>query len=159
MAERQATPVIRPARADEAPRLLAVVTAAYRHYVPLIGRPPAPMVDDYAARIASGQAWVLDAGEIVGVLVLEETAEGFVLDNIALLPAMQGRGLGALMMAFAEAEALRRGHSEIRLFTNVKMVENIARYQRLGYSETGRSMQKGFERVFMAKRLESRPRP
>ena len=32
------------------------------------------MLDDYARRIADGQAWVLeDAGRIVGILVLEET--------------------------------------------------------------------------------------
>ena len=63
--------MIRPARPGEADTLRDVVHAAYRHYIPRIGKPPGPMLDDYAARIADGQAWVLeDAGKIAGILVL-----------------------------------------------------------------------------------------
>ena len=51
-----------------------VVHAAYAHYIARIGKPPGPMLDDYAQRIADRQAWVMeDAGRIVGILVLEET--------------------------------------------------------------------------------------
>ena len=50
--------MIRAAQADEAARVRDVVLAAYQHYLPVIGRPPAPMLDDYAARIAAGQAWI-----------------------------------------------------------------------------------------------------
>ena len=48
--------MIRPARPGEADTLRDVVHAAYRHYIPRIGKPPGPMLDDYAARIADGQA-------------------------------------------------------------------------------------------------------
>ncbi|MDB5371445.1 MAG: family acetyltransferase, partial [Belnapia sp.] len=50
--------MIRPARPEDAARLAAIVEAAYAPWVPIIGQPPAPMRDDYAARIAAGQAWV-----------------------------------------------------------------------------------------------------
>ena len=74
----------------------AVVHAAYSHYVSRIGKPPGPMLDDYAKRIADGQTWVLeDAGRIVGILVLEETPAGLLLDNIAVLPECQGRVMAA----------------------------------------------------------------
>jgi len=36
------------------------------------------------------------------------------------------------------------------------MTENIALYRRIGYSETGRVNEKGFDRVYMAKRLGTR---
>lgn len=54
--------VLRPALPGEAPLLAALAERAYAHYVPVIGRRPAPMDDDYAARIAAGQAHVLERG-------------------------------------------------------------------------------------------------
>ena len=47
--------VLRPALPGEAPLLAALAERAYAHYVPVIGRRPAPMDDDYAARIAAGR--------------------------------------------------------------------------------------------------------
>lgn len=144
----------RLARAEEAPVLHALVREAYAHYVPRIGREPAPMTDDYSARIAAGEAWVEEAdGAPVGVLVLEEGEDGLLLDNIAVAPAAHGKGHGKALLEFAEAEARRRGHRRIHLYTNEKMVENIALYTRIGYVETHRAQQAGHHRVFMEKRL------
>jgi GNAT superfamily N-acetyltransferase len=151
--------MIRPARPDEDAVLRDVVHAAYRNYIARIGKPPGPMLDDYARRIADGQAWVLEDaapegdGRIVGVLVLEEGAEGFLLDNIAVLPDCQGKGHGRALIAFAEAAARRRGWPEIRLYTHALMTENIALYARIGFAETHRVSEKGYDRVYMTKRL------
>jgi GNAT superfamily N-acetyltransferase len=147
--------MIRPARPSEADALRDVVHAAYRHYIPRIGKPPGPMLDDYAARIADGQAWVLeDAGRITGILILEETPEGFLLDNIAVPPEGQGKGYGRALIEFAEAEARRRGFAEIRLYTHEMMTENIALYTRIGFVETHRVSEKGYDRVYMTKPLK-----
>jgi GNAT superfamily N-acetyltransferase len=145
---------IRRARREEAGAVAAIVDAAYRHYIPRIGKPPGPMLDDYDKRTAAGEVWVLtDDGGIKGILVLEETADGCLLDNIAVLPERQGKGDGRALLEFAEAEARRRGWNEIRLYTHVMMTENIGLYQRIGYVETGRVTEKGFDRVYMTKRL------
>lgn len=152
--------MIRPAVSGEAAVLRDVVDAAYGPYVARIGKPPGPMLDDYARRIADGQAWVLvDLGRIVGVLVLEEQADAFLLDNIAVRPECQGGGHGRALMAFAEAEARRRGWCEIRLYTHALMTESQALYRRLGFVETGRVTEKGFDRVYMAKALVARGSP
>jgi ribosomal protein S18 acetylase RimI-like enzyme len=146
--------MIRPARPGEVGALRDVVQAAYRHYISRIGKPPGPMLDDYAARIADGQAWVLEAtGRIAGILVLEETPEGFLLDNIAVSPEGQGKGYGRALIEFAEAEARRRGFTEIRLYTHTMMTENIALYTRIGFAETHRVSEKGYDRVYMTKHL------
>ena len=146
--------MIRAATAADHDAVRHVVLAAYGHYVARIGRPPAPMVDDYARRIADGQAWVLeDAGRIVAILVLEQGPSGLLLDNIAVLPDSQGKGFGRVLIGFAEAEARRRGFASIYLYTNALMVENIALYRRIGFVETHRVREKGYERVYMSKPL------
>lgn len=147
--DRDAIVAPRLARPEEAGALRDLVRAAYAHYVPRLGREPFPMTDDYAARIAAGEAWWLPG---VAVLVLVEE-DGLLLDNIAVAEAARGRGLGRALMAFAEDEARRRGYGRLWLYTNEKMVENIALYVRLGFRETHREEQAGFRRVFMEKRL------
>nr|WP_314073551.1 GNAT family N-acetyltransferase [uncultured Roseococcus sp.] len=144
----------RLAASGEETALRDLVRAAYAHYVPRLGREPAPMTDDYAARIAAGQAWVEEAdGMPVAVLVLEDHEDSLLIDNIAVAEATRGLGLGRALMDFAEAEARRRHHRRIYLYTNEKMVENIAIYTRLGYAETHRAEQGGHRRVFMEKHL------
>ena len=112
------------------------------------------MLDDYAARVSHGVAWVIEErSAIAGVIVLLPGDEHLLLDNIAVAPAQQGSGLGRRMLAFAEAEAVRRGYREIRLYTHQTMTENQRLYAALGYEETGRGTEAGYERVFMRKRL------
>jgi GNAT superfamily N-acetyltransferase len=148
--------MIRKARADEVAAVRDVVLAAYDRYVTLIGRPPGPMLDDYAARIKADQVWVLqDTDEIAGVLVLEDGPDCFLLDNIAVRPDRQGRGFGRLLLDFSEAEAMRCAWNTITLYTNALMVDNIAIYSARGYIEQERRTEKGFDRVYMTKRLEA----
>lgn len=146
--------MIRVASADNATAVHAIVDAAYRCYIPRIGKPPGPMLDDYVKRIADGQVWILaDDADIVGILVLEETSNGLLLDNIAVAPGQQGKGHGRVLLEFAEAEAKRRGWNEIQLYTNALMTENIALYARIGYVETARVTEHGFDRIYMTKHL------
>ena len=145
---------IRSAAADDMAAVQRVVHAAYAPYVARIGKPPGPMLDDYAARIAAGQVWVAeDAAGVAGVLVLEQRAEGLLLDNVAVDPACQRRGIGRAMIDFGETEARRRGWHEIRLYAHALMTENQALYRRIGFVETARISEKGFDRVYMAKPL------
>ncbi|MDQ2763390.1 MAG: GNAT family N-acetyltransferase [Pseudomonadota bacterium] len=146
--------MIRKAKANEAAAVLNVVQAAYIRYVAVIGTPPGPMLDDYPARIAAGQVWVMEVeAGIAGVLVLQAGPDYVLLDNIAVHPDRQGQGLGRLLLEFSEAEATRCGWSTITLYTNALMVENLAIYAARGYVEQDRRTEKGFDRVYMAKRL------
>jgi GNAT superfamily N-acetyltransferase len=147
-------PRIRAATAADVPEIARTVDLAYRHYIPRMGRPPAPMLDDHAARVAAGTAWIIaDDTGIAGVIVLLPQPDHLLRDNIAIAPARQGFGFGRRLLGFAEAEALRRGYREIRLYTHETMIENQRLYAAIGYEETGRSTQAGYERVFMSKRL------
>jgi hypothetical protein len=58
-----------------------------------------------------------------------------------------------MLLDFTEAEAVRRGWKAVTLYTNALMVKNIAIYAGRGYVERERRTEKGFERVYMEKRL------
>jgi ribosomal protein S18 acetylase RimI-like enzyme len=145
---------IRAATAADVPAIVDIVDRAYRHYIARIGKPPGPMLDDYAARVSEDAVWVLQEGSaIAGILVLLSTPEYLLLDNIAIAPDRQGRGLGRRLLTFTESEALRRGYREIRLYTHQTMIENQRLYALIGYEETGRGSEAGYDRVFMRKPL------
>jgi GST-like protein len=145
----------RSARPDEAGAIAALVEAAYAAWVPVVGQRPGPMDDDYPARVARGEAFIVAeaSGALAGLVVLEEKEGAFRLDNVAVAPAYAGKGLGRRLIRFAEAEARGRGYDAIRLYTHQRMERNVALYRGLGYAETGRGVEHGFARVYMEKRL------
>jgi ribosomal protein S18 acetylase RimI-like enzyme len=144
----------RPASGADAPKVTALVNAAYGHYVERIGMLPRPMTDDYREVIAKGRVTVAEShGTIVGVIVLAVDDEGFLIDNVAVDPSYRGRGLGKALLEFAEAEARAQGFDSIYLYTHEKMTENLALYSRIGYVEYDRRSQGDFSLVFMRKHL------
>ena len=148
-------PHVRSATPADVTTIEALVSRAYAVYAPRMAKTPGPVLDDYAARVADGGVFVLtEADGIAGVMVLIDRDDHLLLDNVAVDPARQGGGLGRRLVGFAEAEARRRGHAEIRLYTNEAMHENVGLYERLGYAVTGRGEQAGYRRVFMAKALQ-----
>ena len=100
------------------------------------------------------QVWVAEAEQqIIGGLVLIAEEDYLLLDNIAVHPDHQGRGVGRALLELADAEASSQGYRELRLYTHETMTENIALYARNGWVETHREHQSGYARVFMRKRL------
>jgi GNAT superfamily N-acetyltransferase len=132
-----------------------LVDAAYRHYVPRIGGLPGPMTADYRQVISDRAVTVAEAdGSVAGLIVLAETPEGFCVENVAVHPSQQGRGLGRALLAFAEQEARRVGFSSVYLYTHEKMTENLALYGKLGYVEYERRRpEPGFALVYLRKPL------
>jgi GNAT superfamily N-acetyltransferase len=146
--------IVRRAAEADAPVLRSIAVAAYQRYVPRIGREPAPMTADYLAAARNGQAWIAEAdGQAAGLIVLIPRPGYLLLENVAVLPAAQGRGIGARLLALAEDHARSLDLPEIRLYTNEAMTENLAYYPRHGYTETHRAQQDGFHRVYFRKSL------
>ena len=145
---------LRPAATGDAAGIAECVRAAYSHYIERIGEPPGPMLDDYDEVVRDHRAYVIeDGGTIVGALVLMEKGSGLLLDNVAVLPSHQGKGIGRHLLEHAESEARRLGYAEIDLYTHERMTENVALYERIGYVEVERRTERGFPRVYMRKRL------
>ena len=145
---------LRPANVGDAGAIAALVAAAYRHYIDRMGKAPGPMLDDYAQVVREHRVRVaVEDGEIVGVFVLIDEPDGILLDNIAVSPSHQGRGIGKQLMEAAEQQCRELGHACVDLYTHELMTENIAMYTRMGYTEVARREVKGYRRVYMRKEL------
>lgn len=132
------------------------VRRAYARYAGRLPRAPKPVLADYATVVGETSTWILaHAGECLGVLVLVVKPDHLLLENVAVDPAHQGRGLGRRLLDFAEAEARRLGLAEVRLYTNALMTENLDLYSRRGYAEYHRRTLDGRDTVFMRKTLRS----
>jgi N-acetylglutamate synthase-like GNAT family acetyltransferase len=108
---------LRPATADDVPRLIELVRAAYAHYVPRLGGPPRPMTDDYAEVVRTHQVAVAERrGKILGLVVLGVSDEGFFVDNVAVDPGHQGIGAGRALLERAESAARDAGFDSIYLY-------------------------------------------
>jgi N-acetylglutamate synthase-like GNAT family acetyltransferase len=146
--------LIRRATAADLAHIQQLIDDAYTKYIERIGRPPAPMNADYAAALGSSRVWVLESGDaIVGALVTEDRADHMLLETIAVAPNAQGSGYGRLLLERAERDAVELGLTEVRLYTNEAMTENLSFYPRHGYRETGRATEDGFRRVYFSKTL------
>ena len=126
--------VLRRAVAADAAAVRALTRAAYARWVPLIGREPKPMQADYERAVAEHRIdLALLGGELAGLIETIEQPDHLLVENVAVAPSFQGRGLGRRLMMHAERLALASGRAEIRLYTNARFAENIALYRRLGY--------------------------
>jgi GNAT superfamily N-acetyltransferase len=131
-----------------------IARTAYQVYVERIGRQPAPMTADYRGAVDAGQAWVAERDDrIVGLLVLVPAPDHLLVENVAVAPHAQGRGVGGRLLQLAEDQARERCLPEVRLYTHAKMTENRAYYLRRGYRQTHRGTDSGFARVFFTKTL------
>jgi GNAT superfamily N-acetyltransferase len=143
---------VRQATLADLPAIKALITAAYTRYLTRMDKPPGPMLRDYGPSVEAGNTWV--AGRpVIGVLTLMPAADHLLIENIALHPDAQGRGLGRSLMGFAEQEAARRGITRLTLYTHEVMTENVAIYGHLGYVEVERRAENGYRRIFMEKHL------
>ncbi|PLB44134.1 acyl-CoA N-acyltransferase [Aspergillus steynii IBT 23096] len=143
---------------DHVPTIKAMVVAAYSKYIPRIGKPPAPMVADYYELLKTREIYALERledGRIVGSVVLRMDTDtaSININNLVVDPGAQGKGYGRLLMDFAEGLGKERGCKAVVLFTNIKMYENLALYPKLGFVETDRREEDGYERVFYRKEL------
>lgn len=147
--------MIRPAVPGDKPAITACAAQAYARYVQAIGRKPAPMLADYAAQIAAGAVHVAsdEHGVFQGFIVFHVERRHMLLENVAVLPAAAGRGVGKALIGLCEATAVRLGLDSVQLYTNEKMTDNLAIYPRLGYVEVARRTEDGFRRVYFEKRL------
>ena len=109
---------------------------------------------DIPGAVKRGEVFVIEGdGEIAGFIVTYPKDNAQFIENVAVHPRFQGQGIGRRMLAFAEAEAFYNDLDKLFLYTNVHMTENLEFYSILGFVETQRITEDGFERIYFEKRL------
>lgn len=142
--------------AGDAAAIRALTRAAYAKWVPVIGREPLPMAADYEAAVAKHRFDLLYVdGELAALIETIAKEDHLQVENVAVDPAFQKRGLGRKLMAHAETVAAQGGYDMLRLYTNKSFAENVALYQRLGYVVDREEEFRGGFTVYMSKRINS----
>lgn len=125
---------IRLAQPHEAGAIAAIVMAAYAKWVPVIGREPMPMQVDYDKAVLEHRFdLAVEGGAILGLIETVPHPDHLWIDNVAVAPAAQGRGIGRKLLAFTELRAIDAGYPELRLVTNGAFESNVALYRRGGF--------------------------
>lgn len=150
------SPVLRPAELEDVEFANACAEAAYSLYINRIGKRPAPMDQDFALAVELQELEILQLNsEKTGFVLSRQNNDILFIENIALLPSAQGKGLARWIIEHLEKRALAYGCLAAELYTNAKMHENLLLYAHLGFQETKRRREDGFDRVFFRKSLIS----
>jgi ribosomal protein S18 acetylase RimI-like enzyme len=70
---------------------------------------------------------------LAGLIETVDEGTQLLIENVAVLPDFQRRGLGLKLMAHAEEIAALLGYDRVWLYTNKRFTENIEFYLKLEY--------------------------
>ena len=86
---------------------------------------------------------------VIGYMVAWPEEDAYFIENIGIEPKVQGKGLGRRLMDMRRPRLAHLGLPALRLYTNAAMTENLSMYTHLGFIETHRVTEEGFNRVYM----------
>ena len=133
-----------------------IVYHAYSAYIPLLGRTPPTFLEPFDQHITAKNLWLLDdTTGVNAMVVLTPSDDHLMIQALCVNPEHQGQGLGQQTLAFAEAKARELGYTELRLYTNSKMLRNLRIYRQWGFRETHRESYDWGKRVHLRKLLKA----
>jgi len=154
------TIALRPAVAADAPAIRDLTRDAYAKWIPVIGREPKPMTADYAAALRNHRIDLLHVdADLAALIEMIPETDHLLIENVAVSPRFQRRGLGRQLMAHAERAAGSLGYAEIKLYTNKLFAANLLLYAQLGYRVDREEEFSGGRVVHMSKPVRSQPDP
>lgn len=112
------------------------------------------MVADYEQAVREHQIDLIRVGsETIGLIETMLREDHLWIENVAIRPESQGKGLGRHLLAHAERKAIDAGRAEIRLLTNAAFEANVALYEKTGYFIVKREPFMGGTTIYMSKKL------
>lgn len=126
-----------PCHPEDAPDVHHVTQAAFAAYAVLT--PPTgaiyETVEELRAEIErTGAVLARQSGEPVGALRFAPKPDHLWVRRVAVLPALQRRGVGRALMTWAVEHARGLGLDEVRLGVRDALPANRSYYERLGYT-------------------------
>ncbi|MDF3075033.1 MAG: hypothetical protein K0S54_2700 [Alphaproteobacteria bacterium] len=146
---------IKLATPADAIAIRALTRSAYAKWVPVVGREPVPMTVDYEQALRRHRFDLLNFdGALSGLIETLQLPDHLWIENIAVLPDHQGKGLGRRLLDHAECLAIEAGLGEMRLLTNAAFASNVELYKRVGYRiDRLEPFRDGGTTVYMSKKL------
>ncbi len=146
--------VLRQAGPDDVEAVRALTRRAYAKWVPVIGREPLPMTADHDRVVREHRVdLAVEDGRAVALVETILRADDLLVENLAVDPDHQGRGLGGALVAHAEGLARQHGRPLLRLYTNGRFAANIAFYAARGFAVEREEQWSGGIAVHMVKVL------
>jgi GNAT superfamily N-acetyltransferase len=134
--------------------ILSLISQSFAPHHDIIGDWPGPRPDALLAATGRGEVILVEADRnLIGLLWTFPDADALIVNLVAVAPAWQRQGIGARLMAIAEALAREKGQGILRLNTAAGLAGNLDFYVHLGFIETDRRVERGFERAFLEKHL------
>ncbi|AHG47608.1 acetyltransferase [Rhizobium leguminosarum bv. trifolii CB782] len=99
----------------------------------------------------------LDGERLIGCLFLRPEADCLYVGKLAVLPELQGKGLGKRLLAIAEQTAARLGLPVLRLETRIELTDNHAVFAAWGFSITAEKAHPGFSRTTFVEMRKALP--
>lgn len=125
---------IRQATPQDAAAIASLTRAAYTKWIAVIGREPKPMEANYDEAVLKHRFDLLYVdGRLAALIETVKEPDHLLIENVAVSPDFQGRGLGGRLLKHAEDLACELGHGELRLYTNKKFATNVELYLHVGY--------------------------
>lgn len=144
----------RRAGADDAALVEVLTHRAYAKWIPVIGRKPKPMTANCVQAVRDHVVeLLLENDDVVGLVELIPQQDHWLVENVAVDPAHQGKGYGRLLVAHAEELTRAAGFDTIRLYTNKLFATNVTLYRKLGYTLDREEDFRGGVIVHMSKAL------
>jgi GNAT superfamily N-acetyltransferase len=110
---------------------------------------PAPMSEDYEARIAEGSVDVALYDAVECGVIVTSVLDTLWIDVLAVDPRFQGRGVGDALIHRVIEVARQCGLWSLRLYTNVVMTESLDFYRHRGFHEIDRRIEGPYERIYL----------
>ena len=149
-------PFICLAMTTDLPATKLIARKSVERYVPWIGEPPAPMNANFSGHILKDTVFIAQSekkqGSVLGYAIVLQRDGEWLLDNIAVSPEAQGRGVGSALIAACETFLQKRGVQRYHLYTNEAMEQNLTWYPEIGFVEMARRLEDGFSRIYFPKR-------
>lgn len=146
--------IFRPARIEDASFLSELAWAAYSKYSINMNKLPRPVYYNYHDLILKGDTFVaLNNKNIIGMATLSLRDNYLLIQNIAISPQFQRKGLGKRFINYAKKISISKNISEMRLWTNEKMPGNLEMYISHGFQETHRQEIEGHRLIYLKKIL------